>query len=80
MTAPDFDSWREQWPLTPTLRRRAVARPVKIEMNRALPLARNAQRPDRLPLRVLAGGVRLEGVMSGDLYAWLKLSSLHQST
>lgn len=35
------------------------------DMNRALPLAKNAQRPDRLPLRVLAGGLRLEATMPG---------------
>lgn len=28
------------------------------------PLAKNAQRPDRLPLRVLAGGLRLKGTMT----------------
>lgn len=44
------------------------------DINRALSLAKNAQRPDRLPLRVLAGGLRLEGTMPGDLYAWARLS------
>lgn len=74
MTAPNFDSWREQWPLTPTLRRLPAPQSVQIEMNRALPLAKNAQRPDRLPLRVLAGALRLEGVMDGELHAWVRLT------
>ncbi|MFI8664715.1 hypothetical protein ACIGKR_32345 [Rhodococcus qingshengii] len=72
MTAPDFTGWREPWPLTPTLHHLAEPKSVVVEMNRALPLAKNAQRPDRLPLRVLAGGLRLEGTMPGDLYVWAR--------
>lgn len=74
MTAPDFAGWREPWPLTPTLRPLPEPKPVIVETNRALPLAKNATRPDRLPLRVLAGGLRLEGTMPGELYAWALLS------
>ncbi|MEA1798283.1 MULTISPECIES: hypothetical protein [Rhodococcus] len=74
MTAPDFTGWREPWPLTPTLRPLPEPKPVIVETNRALPLAKNATRPDRLPLRVLAGGLRLEGTMPGKLYAWVLLS------
>ncbi|WP_336882771.1 hypothetical protein [Rhodococcus globerulus] len=73
MTAPDFTGWQEPWPLTPTLHQLAEPRPVIVEMNRALPLAKNAQRPDRLPLRVLAGGLRLEATMPGKLHAWARL-------
>lgn len=57
MTAPDFTGWREPWPLTPTLHQLTEPKSVVVEMNRALPLAKNAQRPDWLPLRVLAGGL-----------------------
>ena len=74
MTAPDFNGWQEPWPLTPTLRPLPQPKPVIIETNRALPLAKNATRPDKLPLRVLAGGLRLEGAMPGKLYAWARLS------
>lgn len=64
MTAPDFNGWQEPWPLTPTLRPLLPQpQPVIVEANRALPLAKNATRPDKLPLRVLAGGLRLEGTM-----------------
>lgn len=71
---PDFEAWCEQWPATPTLRRCVPPRPVIVEMNRALPLAKHAQRPDRLPLRVLAGGLRVEGTMHAELFAWVKLT------
>lgn len=43
------------------------------DLNRAFPLVKNAQRPDRLPLRVLAGGLRLEATMPGKLHAWARL-------
>ncbi|WP_424809808.1 hypothetical protein [Rhodococcus sp. 27YEA15] len=74
MTAPDFTGWQEPWPLTPTLRPFPQPKPVIVETNRALPLAKNATRPDKFPLRVLAGGLRLEGTMPGKLYAWALLS------
>lgn len=73
MTAPDFTGWQEPWPLMPTLHQLAEPNPVIVEMNRALPLAKNAQRPDWLPLRVLAGGLRLEATMPGKLHAWARL-------
>jgi hypothetical protein len=73
MTAPDFSDWHEPWPLTPTLRTLAEPRPVIVDINRALPLAKHAQRPDRLPLRILAGGLRLEATMPGRLHAWARL-------
>jgi hypothetical protein len=73
MTAPDFSDWHEPWPLTPTLRTLAEPRPVIVDINRVLPLAKHAQRPDRLPLRVLAGGLRLEATMPGKSHAWARL-------
>ena len=48
MTAPDFTGWREPWPLTPTPHQLAEPKSVVVEMNRALPLAKNAQRPGEL--------------------------------
>lgn len=51
-----------------------LPRPVVVDMNRALPLARAAQRPDRLSLRVRAVGLRIEATMPGELLAWALLS------
>lgn len=74
MTAPDFTAWTEPWPGAPTLRALDHPQQVVVETNRALPLAKHAQRADRVPLRVLAGGLRLENVMPGELHAWVRLT------
>ncbi|MGW6377615.1 hypothetical protein ACWFRB_16275 [Rhodococcus sp. NPDC055112] len=75
----ELDSWDELWPQTPTLRRFEPPRPVIFYADRALPLARNQRRADRIALRVRAGGLRIEGKMRAYQHAWAQLASLHQS-
>lgn len=50
------------------------ALPVHLDWTRALPLARSSTRPDRLPLRVLAAGLRLEAIMDAELISTVRLT------
>lgn len=65
--------WEESSAATPTVRRVDPPRPITVDVDRALPLGRNTQPANRLPLRVRSMGLRLAGAMAADLHAWLQL-------
>lgn len=69
-----FEAWQELWPRTPVIQRFSPPRPVLVDVDRALSLARGAHRPDRINLRTRAAGLRLEGLMPASQHAWIQLT------
>ena len=73
MTGPGLDAWDEQFPGMPILRRPSEPVEVIVDVSQALPAGRGFTRVDGLPLRVRAGGIRLESVMRATLHAWIRV-------
>ena len=73
VTGPGLDDWDEQFPGMPILRRPPEPIEVMVDVSRALPAGRGFTRVDGLPLRVRAGGIRLESVMRASLHAWIRV-------
>lgn len=73
MTGPGLDNWDEQFPDMPILRRPPEPVEVVVEVSRALPAGGGFAGVDGLPLRVRAGGIRLESGMRATLHAWLRV-------
>ena len=67
--------WIDQWPDHPTIRWFDPPREVLVDMDVALGLTRYGKRADRIPLRVKACAVRVEGIMAARQSAWFQTSS-----
>ena len=69
------EQWVDPWPDHPTIRKFDPAREVLVDLDKALNLARNSPRADRVSLRVKATGVQLTGVVEAQQLAWVQASS-----
>lgn len=74
MTEPGLGDWTEPFPEVPTLRRLQPPADVLVDTSHVLPGPSGFTRADGLPLRVRAGGIKLEGTMPAALHAWLRVS------
>ncbi|WP_072814956.1 hypothetical protein [Rhodococcus zopfii] len=72
MSESGLDTWVEPFPEVPILRRLQTPVAVLVDISRVLPGAAGFTRVDGLPLRVRAGGIRLESLMPAALHAWLR--------
>ncbi len=75
MNPPGIDDWKEPFPDNPILHRLPAPVPVLVDTPHVFPASWGFARADRLPLRVRAGGIRLEASMAAYLHAWLRLSA-----
>ncbi|NMM92452.1 hypothetical protein B2J88_50885 [Rhodococcus sp. SRB_17] len=70
----NVDGWIDPWPDRPTIRKFDPERVVLVDLDKALNLARNGRRADRVTLRVKAAGVRIAGVVEAKQSAWVQAS------
>ncbi len=65
------DHWNERWPDHPVIRTFEPARPVKVDIGRALPLGRGgASRADHVSMRVKTSALYMSGYLDGILRYW----------
>ncbi len=66
--------WNETFPRTPSYREVTPPQPVTINLDQALARDNPPLRTTN-PLRVSAGGLRLTGYCTGQLHAWVRLTT-----
>lgn len=68
------DHWNERWPDHPVIRTFEPARPVKVDIGRALPLGRGgASRADHVSMRVKTSALYMSGYLDGALKFWARM-------
>ncbi len=68
------DHWNERWPDHPVIRTVEPARPVKVDIGRALPLGRGgASRADHVSMRVKTSALYMSGYLDGALKFWARM-------
>lgn len=68
------DHWNERWPEHPVIRTFEPARPVKVDIGRALPLGRGgASRSDHVSMRVKTSALYMSGYLDGALKFWARM-------
>ena len=68
------DHWNERWPDHPVIRTFEPAKPVKVDIGRALPLGRGgASRADHVSMRVKTSALYKSGYLDGVLKYWAKM-------
>ncbi|MEI4741901.1 hypothetical protein [Rhodococcus erythropolis] len=68
------DHWNERWPDHPVVRTFEPARPVKVDIGRALPLGRGgASRADHVNMRVKMSALYMSGYLDGALKFWARM-------
>ena len=68
------DHWNERWPDHPVIITFEPARPVKVDIGRALPLGRGgASRADHVSMRVKTSALYMSGYLDGALKFWARM-------
>lgn len=66
--------WNERWPDHPVIRTFEPARPVKVDIGRALPLGRGGKsRADHVSMRVKTSALYMSGYLDGALKFWARM-------